>query len=263
MRRTWAYWLMLTVSFAVLAQPAYAVITEEMRLGYNGGDNAHPHNLSSLSKSNVRAPTGAENQICVFCHTPHGASARDKPLWNRKDPVGPSGNGSFPLYAGSVEIKTIADANYRNDGSVEYPNGTSRMCLSCHDGVSAVGEVIGGQVLANLSMSAQGTIDLAESHPISFVYNGAVIGELVGRGKSFTASANPRVKVDHLNRVQCTTCHDPHVDTKNGTTYTLPMWANYVGTDEDDDYVNTCNSCHSDFAGTLFPGGGGGGHDGY
>lgn len=222
----------------------------DMTLGYQNGANTHPHNLSDLRVGGgVHAASGEESQICVFCHTPHGASPSATPLWNRRDPVGPNGDGSFPLYGNadpnSVRIKGIAEANYKNDGSVEYPNGSSRMCLSCHDGVSAVGEVISGQTLANLTMSAGGTIDLDTSHPISFVYTQTVADAInAANGGSTAFQLPPAGYVDSLSRMQCTSCHDPHVDTQKGA-YGLPMWKHYTGVDnEDADYATTCNACH-------------------
>ena len=41
-----------------------------------------PHNLSVDGPGTVRA--SSETQVCVFCHTPHGATnSPGTPLWNR------------------------------------------------------------------------------------------------------------------------------------------------------------------------------------
>jgi len=215
-------------------------------LGFNGGINANPHNLSSLSNSSIHAAAGGENRICVFCHTPHGGAAQTQ-LWNRPDLANP--DSSYPLYAGSVEIKTIAAAKYTNtDVNIQYPNGASRMCLSCHDGVTAIGEVISGAIIdASMTMSVPGSIQLDTSHPISFVYDTTVLAG-IGTNKPgeyqlpLVDSQAPR---DTLNRMQCTTCHDPHFDTKDATGYSLPFWRNYTNSaSEAADYSTTCNACH-------------------
>ena len=238
---------------------AQAIPIPSQSLGENNGNNNHPHNLSSLSTGNVHATAVEDEQrICVFCHTPHHASAKGA-LWNRNDPVGPNGDGSFPLYGDltSLSIDEIAAAKYTNtDPAVEYPNGASRLCLSCHDGVSAVGEVINGGPLASLTMTDPNmVIDLSTSHPISFVYNGTVQAALtavVGKGNYVLPPDSSYL--DSQQRMQCTTCHDPHTDTRSDVVggYSLPMWAHYTG-DDVADYDNTCNACHGAGA---FSGGG-------
>jgi predicted CXXCH cytochrome family protein len=61
------------------------------------------------------------------------------------------------------------------------------------------------------SSSSLGT-DLSGDHPISFVYSQALVDKLAGTD----AALNPptsligKVKLDHNNKVQCTSCHNPH-----------------------------------------------------
>lgn len=238
--------MLLVMSAATVAQ---AAAVDPKSLGYQGGANSHPHNLSSLNTNadGIHAPPGGEDQICKFCHTPHGASSKG-PLWNRPDPVGPSGDGSFPLYGqnsgrlGEIEINEIPAAKY---GGEDYPNGSTRLCLSCHDGVTAIGEVLNGPPLASLSMSERGTIDLDTSHPVSFVYNEEVLAAIMTvpkKADQYTLPDPALGMLDRQNRMQCTTCHDPHFHTKGGS-YTLPMWRNY-STFENVDYEGTCSACH-------------------
>jgi hypothetical protein len=71
--------------------------------------------------------------------------------------------------------------------------------------------------------------------------------------------------LDSQQRMQCTSCHDPHVDTRveGAGGYGLPMWAHYTG-DENADYDDTCNACHG--AGIFssgLPAGSGAGHDNF
>ena len=59
------------------------------------------------------------------------------------------------------------------------------MCLSCHDGVTAIGllsdsttiNMLGGSTLNDFS--SQAVIDLSTSHPISFIYDAGVLADLV------------------------------------------------------------------------------------
>lgn len=205
------------------------------------------HNLSSAagatttwgSARNVQA-TGVvgqgTDQLCVFCHTPHGATiGLEAPLWNRSE------TGQF--YAVYDSLTT--------DAIIAQPAGTSKLCLSCHDGTVAVGTVntITGQ--ADITMvtnagfiDATGLLettpatsgfsryigtDLSNDHPISFDYSSAMAltfdGELFappGPGTAdiaLRASPMPNLplentgsnKGDAVYQVQCGTCHDPHV----------------------------------------------------
>ncbi len=228
----------------------------------------HAHNFSSGANSDgPRALSGgSENssEICVFCHTPHGASA-ESTLWNRLDPVGPG--GGFPLYGSATSNMQDADvqaaAQYYNDGTggVVYPNGASRLCLSCHDGVSAIGGVLnGGEPGVGITMesgdetietfygSSSGLIiDLSVSHPISFVYDSTVAGLLSdGRklsGDTYQTPNQTIAPLDGQSRMQCTTCHDPHFDNRLVSGGNLPFWRYGTG-NPGTDYDPVCQTCH-------------------
>ncbi len=219
------------------------------------------HNLSSNSLNTIKA--NSDTRICIFCHTPHGASAQSA-LWNRKDPT----TASFPLYSsGTLNIDDpgiVALSQYDNSDPSAYPNGATRMCLSCHDGVSAIGGILTGlqgfntKILMNsdtlLSAYATGlnasgdkvVVDLASSHPVSFVYNSLVRDYLntpAGGGVPGDYKLPSAVPLDSSNRMQCTTCHDPHDDTRTGT-YDLPFWRNSGTGNPLIDYDTTCQDCH-------------------
>lgn len=98
------------------------------------------HNLSSSGPGTVKATS--ESQICVFCHTPHKANAAAQaPLWNREL----SGATYTELYT-SESLDAITAA----------PEGSSKLCLSCHDGTMAIGEVgvLGGQENVTIAMQS-------------------------------------------------------------------------------------------------------------
>lgn len=197
-------------------------------LGENNGFNSNPHNLSSRSTNTKKADI--ETQICVFCHTPHGAVA-NAPLWGRPDPT-----GSFAIRAGlGISDPGIVNTTLYSI-TAEYPNGASKLCLSCHDGVTAMGIVANGPEIAMSGGNAL-EVDLAISHPISFVYNTDVIDHL---GTSYTLPTDPSY-LDSSFRVQCTSCHQPHKDTK-GTGGTYPFWRR--GNGGVADYDPVCQECH-------------------
>ena len=168
-----------------------------------------------------RADTPANRgttEICVFCHTPHGAAPQSS-LWNRTT------LSSFPLYGGALVIRgdfNVADATLHsqyNTSIFPYPNGASKLCLSCHDGVTAIGAVIDGtafKMYNNINnINAMGdprlVINLATSHPISFVYDSQVLTDISQvKPLQYQLPTLVDVPLDGQQRMQCTTCHDPH-----------------------------------------------------
>lgn len=243
-------------------------------LGFNGGINDNPHNLSKMAThGKIQAVDDGSieaTRICVYCHTPHGATAQST-LWNRRPPAQ---MGSFLLYdqtgividdagiSGTSKYKLDADQGAGD----EYPNGATKLCLSCHDGATAIGTMTVGapitmnyDTLADRPASASAILNAAnfnKTHPVSFVYSGAVIAYINGPGGKigYTAPTDPDVRLDSQNRMQCTTCHDPHRHTRKGA-YTLPFWANKdLGLDSgnggNNDYDNTCKQCHGATPGT-------------
>ena len=159
------------------------------------------HNLSVSSPGTVHATTATETEICVFCHTPHGATT-DGPLWNHQ-----MSTATYKPYS-SPTLKAV----------VGQPNGSSRLCLSCHDGTIALGSVssrAGGIAMNTASLPLH--TDLTADHPVSFVYNSALAtaasaypaaGGLVDPG--IPGALPPEVVLDNAGQRQCTTCHDPH-----------------------------------------------------
>ncbi len=177
------------------------------------------HNLSVSGPGTVRA--AAETEVCVFCHAPHNA-APNTPLWNRRSP-----GGTYVPYSSSTAL-----------GNAGQPTGASLMCLSCHDGTIALGEVLSRQSTIGMAggVSAMpagpgriGT-DLSDDHPVSIAYTAALAaarGELAD-----PASLTGRVRLDASGRLQCTSCHDPHDDT-NGKFLVMPNQASAL-----------CQTCH-------------------
>ncbi len=159
------------------------------------------HNLSVGGPGTVRAVT--ETEICIFCHTPHN-SMPSGPLWNRSDP-----GVTYTLYNSS----TIQAAPGQ-------PDGSSILCLSCHDGTIALGNV--SSRITDISFSGGVTVmppgpanlssDIADDHPVSFIYN-ATLASADGQLKD-PAAITPPVGLEN-GKMQCTSCHDPHNDVIN------------------------------------------------
>lgn len=222
-------------------------------------DPDNQHNLSSTATHGgpqaQPIATGGTDQICIFCHTPHSATP-ESTLWSRPDP----NTGTFPLYGQQLVIKgdypgapagSQDRSQYKNDGSVIYPSGASRLCLSCHDGVTAIGILNDGTSIAMLGgqdlVTGVAVIDLSTSHPISFVYDNAVLTDIntARPGTTYQLPLNLTVPtpLDGENKMQCTTCHDPHNDTSLDGGGLPPFWR-WTGTPIVDEYEDVCNQCH-------------------
>lgn len=247
----------LSLAFALFSVSVADAVRGQLGDAIDG--DKHKHNFSA--NADMDGPRALdETGICVFCHTPHGASA-ESTLWNRRDPVGPNGNGTFPLYGSATsnlqdtDIQPVAKYGPAYD---TYPNGASRLCLSCHDGVSAIGGVLNGGDIPMASGSetiqsyfgptSPAIIDLTVSHPISFVYNGTVAGMLNEPGRKVSGdqyqTPDPAISpLDGKSRMQCTTCHDPHLDTRLGGQSGLPFWRHRTG-NTNNDYDQVCQNCH-------------------
>jgi predicted CXXCH cytochrome family protein len=155
------------------------------------------HNLASSGPGTVRSNAAAGT--CVFCHTPHNAHP-SQGLWNRDLPA-----GAYQVYSSSTSKATP-----------NQPTGSSRLCLSCHDGllametlkvpprgerVTALGVLTGKAVLGR---------NLSGDHPISFTYDSALAAR--HGGLVDPTSLPSTVKLDSSGQMQCTSCHDPHED---------------------------------------------------
>ena len=132
---------------------------------------------------------------CSFCHTPHGALPGTA-LWNRE-----LSKAVYKIYQSSS-----------TDAEIGQPTGSSKLCLSCHDGTIAMNSTFdnpGGTSYIQGRGKNLGT-DLSDDHPISFYYSPSI------SAKDFQIkpahSLPEQLKLDKNEEVQCTTCHDPHED---------------------------------------------------
>ena len=152
------------------------------------------HDLSVAGPGPVRAAT--EARVCIFCHVAHGGGPG---MTSRPD----AGDRGRPYESSTMQNR------------VATPTGTTRMCLSCHDGTIAVGQTRKGRIemrgtegdgrIPSSRASNVGT-DLRRTHPVSFAPASS------SRTSSVRAHL-PRareVRLDARGEVQCTSCHDPH-----------------------------------------------------
>jgi len=221
------------------------------------------HNLSSLNK-NVKyqaQPPGPYDQynteICIFCHTPHGGLPQTV-LWNRSNPSAIFGRYSSP----TLVIRRNAAAQFGE------PNGSARLCLSCHDGVTAGGVSLGAildRAPINMGVNDRITgISLFDAnkikfghHPVSFVYDDAVLSAIksdtLKSTQKYKMPSFPQVKLDTAKRMQCTTCHDPHQNQSSEDAYQVPpnvgrkiapFWVYGGNNNATLDHDAVCLDCH-------------------
>lgn len=151
------------------------------------------HNLGTSTNggtsANVFSGTG---EICVFCHTPHGAdTSASVPLWNR----------TLAAPASYTTYNSLGTSSL--DGATAPVGSVSLACLSCHDGTQAMNVMINapGSGLTNAGFTA-GTWtgnggatgkpvgiallgqDLTNDHPVGIQYGGGMPS-----GGAYTAAA--------------------------------------------------------------------------
>ena len=204
-------------------------------------------------------------RVCVFCHTPHNAQSNAlAPLWNHA----PS----------TVNLPAYAWASPAN-GSIAFNIGDpligpSRLCMACHDGVTAVDShgtaastPVGTTVMTSSYVDGLGNTakryidDLTVTHPIGFLYSDAFsargAAELVPETAGFinypvttafdtnnrSGALTTKTIHDTLygGMVTCASCHEVH-NTVNavpdaGHTYNYFLYAKEEGS-------AICLSCH-------------------
>jgi len=167
------------------------------------------HNLSASGPGEVRALN--ETEVCKFCHIPHSA-VLPVPLWGHRL--------SDAQYATPETSKGKGDYE-----AAPQPDGSSRLCLSCHDGTVALGDIGGSPTPIAMAGSQRlgadrrghlGT-DLTGSHPISFVVREDAPAQQtsdrdMGLNNLAAIQADEDVRLDEHGKMQCTTCHDAHAD---------------------------------------------------
>jgi len=204
-----------------------------------GGVVGSKHDLSQATGGGYWAGEEAGNQVCIYCHTPHYASSTQKPLWNHTETQETFIPYSSPTFDGE---------NYFSDPVGHQPEAESKLCLACHDGVTALntlhyswsgafnmvggldqlGDVyypgspyssdMGANIGENFPGGAGGYVvnNLDNDHPVSFTFNAALITADADGGpvQLQLPAAGDAVKLygASADRLECSSCHDVHDD---------------------------------------------------
>jgi cytochrome c553 len=161
------------------------------------GVNGSFHDITYLG-----ATIGSYNQddyqrVCIFCHTPHNAQ---------------SNNGGVPAPLWNHSISTVnltpytwaAPANLPISFNADPLVGPSRLCMSCHDGVTAVDSHGPDAGVGTAQGNNNGTTpltspgryidNLSVTHPVGFLYQDALntrSGEIVDPSSNFFIKSVP------------------------------------------------------------------------
>lgn len=251
---------MRTVTSALMPIAVAVAVVFGIGSAHAQGIDGSAHDLASGLATNPD-----NNEICVYCHTPHASNDTiEAPLWNK-----PASGATYTTY----------DSNFSStlDGTVLPVGSVSIACLSCHDGTQAMDTVINapgsggynpaGAPIDPTTSTTIGTAvtnlgtDLSNDHPIGVQYGGfSVAGVQIDPDFSVPASgsingttqwwidtsggtAGTREKSDMILYartnggaeqpfVECASCHDPH-NAANGTFLRVA-----------NDNSTVCLSCH-------------------
>lgn len=256
MKKTYLLLMVVLLTFALVAIAISAPINNV---------TGTRHNLSTSGTGSYKSTN--EDQICVFCHTPHQSGTSTDPLWNHSNSTH---SGSYGIYASDTLNAGVNDLNTLVAIS---GNGTaaSNLCMSCHDGTQAINAqynpsndlnganpTMGGSGSTITSAAMIGT-DLSNDHPVNFSYTQALAisdGGLVDpttvatcvTGNYTTAlgqfatdyptAGSLGAKLAPSGSFQCSSCHGAHIyygGSQSG--YSPFLKVNNVGS-------GLCLSCH-------------------
>jgi predicted CXXCH cytochrome family protein len=170
-----------------------------------------PHNLN-----NYPGITLPGSQVCIPCHTPHNAlvPGDENVLWNHEET-----GETFTMYRSTAG----------------QPEGPSKMCLSCHDGVTALDSYGGATGTVVLTGDANLGTNLEDDHPIGIEY--PTLPAEYNDPATFAPGINSGpgvilVAIGGVDRVECTSCHHVH---NNGL-------GNFLRQPMEESYL--CLQCH-------------------
>jgi predicted CXXCH cytochrome family protein len=209
-------------------------------------------------------------RTCVVCHIAHNSAnvADYAPLWNRNDPTalsaaifvpyqsltfeaddaasgtaGVAGATGADPWVASTDYVSAAYADYLTEtAGLWVPDGTSVLCLSCHDGVGNL-DAFGGTTNGTAVYAVQtGTVVMTRAealrnngngeHPYSFTYDPLLVTQDGGLVAATDAGV---LELLSEGKVQCTSCHDVH--NSAGSPYALLV--------KDNAQSALCRTCHT------------------
>jgi hypothetical protein len=184
------------------------------------GDVLGAHDLSMAGSSHIQ---GSMSAACLYCHVPHSGRGKAA-LWGQT-----YSNQIYSTYVSKTAQNT----------TVQPPVGeASSMCLSCHDGTVAVGQVTpyGPFIMKGTFPNTMGS-QLQGSHPFSLQVplkdSPSLVPSLVANGT--TNDSTKSVQLIKGN-IECSSCHNPHIQSVDKLSPNFLVRDNLKG--------GICLSCH-------------------
>ena len=210
------------------------------------------HNLSVSGPGPAQATS--ETEVCIFCHTPHNAMPV-QPLWNHL----------LSAVVSYTHYTSPTLHSYHSEADAPPIDGYSKLCLSCHDGTVAIGELFSrwedvlmsgpcvdaaGKLVSGTGCTGLIGTDLSGGHPISIIFNDSLANERNSDQNVMNCKLKlpstflpddrrllfPTHGIRERNGVQCTSCHDPHGGVEGAE---FPFARKPT-------YNSMCAACHTD-----------------
>lgn len=256
----------------VCALVAVGVLVSSLALATTGNVANTVHNFMAGAANGGQFVDniGAPQQVCIYCHTPHNAG-QSRLLWNKSTTTTAL---TFKFYSSDTATRASRQqTSFAPDSPsllcLGCHDGKSAMNV-LHSGGKG-GSASGYQAGSNYSFGTAGvflenpppsgftpptepmiggpagtTVDLTDDHPVGFSYK-AVYDERTTKGTTAglhspgTAVTNSGDKIRLFGgvnqNVECSSCHDPHVDS-NITPALKPFLV------MSNSGSNLCLSCH-------------------
>jgi predicted CXXCH cytochrome family protein len=198
---------LIVVAVAVPALASAAVVGSKHDFSVGGGSTAFK--------------ATSETQVCKFCHAPHAAQSQ-KLIWAKATSAKTGWGTAQTTQSGTVLPTTI--------------QASSRLCLSCHDGVLSVGAMGTSPAIAGTGLGAPVTgllvVGFTGDHPVSVKYPAAgattYFGSTSGAGTIVAeykaAPAGVKLFADTTggaSGIECGSCHDVHNNAAAGNGFFL------------------------------------------
>ncbi len=244
----------ISIKTVVLVTFVVGVLSSSLAMAAVNNVANSKHNFTAAGSTGAyHDAANVQPQVCVYCHTPHNAG-QARLLWNKASGAATA----FRLYTSSGTL-----SNTVRTASSLSANSPSLLCLSCHDGKTAMnvlhssgkggdataagfpgskfafgnapivmegplwvfGTYIPGAAVGDAVSQGGNGDDLTNDHPIGFSYTG-VLSDNAARSSNaindlttVDTKSSSRIRFfGSSNKVECSTCHDPHVDNANNPT---------------------------------------------
>lgn len=235
------------------------------------------HNFTQAGSTGAyHDAANVQSQVCVYCHTPHNAG-QTRLLWNKASNsvtnfrlytssgtltntvrTASSLSGNSPslfclsCHDGKTAMNVLHSSGKGLDaaaaGLTGYPAGTKlafgNAPIVMEGPIWVFGVYTPGMALGGAVNQGGAGDDLTNDHPIGFSYDDVLVdrpaapGGLYTRAQAVTNSGNTIKFFGTKNKVECTTCHDPHVDNLNNPTLSPFLVMSNTGS-------ALCLSCHN------------------